>query len=301
EKMSNWSKPLCSISENLTPYLNLGCGQRFHLDWVNIDFTESGKGIIVHDLLQGIPYPDHSFDVVYHSHLLEHFPKSSAKPFLDECYRVLRPQGILRIAVPDLEQIARTYLLALEKAHFGVPEWIANYEWILLEMYDQTARNYSGGEMAAYLFSDTIPNQDFVLQRIGTEAKILIEMGRQLRQQSLSTPVATPQPLRFLKQIYRFLRYSAYRREATLRVLLGQEYEVLNIGRFRRSGEIHQWMYDRFSLTSLLHQCRFQQITQQAADTSAIPHWTNFNLDTEPDGSVYKPDSIYIEAIRPDL
>ncbi len=55
---------------------------------------------------QGIPFPDRSFDVVYHSHVLEHLSKSEASKFLKECSRVLRPQGVLRVVVPDLEEIA---------------------------------------------------------------------------------------------------------------------------------------------------------------------------------------------------
>lgn len=71
-------------------YLNLGCGDRFHPSWTNINFTSTGAGVIAHDLKQGIPYPDNYFDVVYHSHVLEHFPKDAAETFIRECDRVLR-------------------------------------------------------------------------------------------------------------------------------------------------------------------------------------------------------------------
>ena len=278
-------------------YLNLGCGRRFHPEWTNVDFTSTGEGVIAHNLTQGILFPDASFNVVYHSHLLEHFSKTAAESFLKECYRVLRPQGVLRLAVPDLEQIARTYLLALEQASVGDKQWTANYEWILLEMYDQTVRNYSGGDMAAYLFRENIPNKEFVLKRNGTEAKRLIEAGHQYKQkvqQSLEG-----QPKHLLKQIYRFFRYPEYRRESLLKIVLGQEYSTLQTGRFRQGGEVHQWMYDRYSLTVLLEKCGFQNIIQRTATESYIPGWVNFNLDTEPDGTVYKPDSIFVEAIKP--
>jgi predicted SAM-dependent methyltransferase len=278
-------------------YLNLGCGCRFHPEWTNIDFTSTGKGVIAHNLTQGILFPDVSFDVIYHSHLLEHFPKTAAESFLKECWRVLRPQGVLRLAVPDLEQIARTYLLALEQARLGSQEWAANYEWIVLEMYDQTVRNYSGGDMAAYLSKEHIPNKEFVLKRCGTEAKNLIEAGHLQRQNP--QPVPEAQPKRLLKQIYRFCRYSGYRQELLLKILLGQEYSALEIGRFRKNGEVHQWMYDCYSLSVLLEKCSFQDIIQRTAAESYIPGWVNFNLDTELDGTAYKPDSIYIEAIKP--
>jgi predicted SAM-dependent methyltransferase len=280
-------------------YLNLGCGHRFHADWVNVDFVSTGKGVIAYDLTQGIPFPNASFNVVYHSHLLEHFPKTEAGAFLRECCRVLRPQGILRVVVPDLEQIARSYLTALEKASTGSQKWAANYEWILLEMYDQSVRNQSGGEMAAYLYREHIPNKEFVLKRYGIEAKNLIEAGHLHRQQPQPVPVPESQPNPLVKQIYRFLRYPTYRQESLLKLLLGKEYSALKIGRFRQSGEVHQWMYDHYSLTLLLEQCGLENIVQCTATESYIPDWANFNLDTELDGTVYKPDSLFMEARKP--
>lgn len=280
-------------------YLNLGCGRRFHSAWTNVNFTSTGEGVIAHNLTQGIPFPDAFFDVVYHSHVLEHFPKIASESFLRECCRVLRPQGILRVVVPDLEQIARNYLIALEKANSGSQEWAANYEWMLLEMYDQTVRNDSGGEMAVYLFREHIPNLEFVLERYGTQAKNLIEAGQLGRQKPQPILVPERQPKRLLKHIYRFLRYSAYRQESLLELLLGKEYSALQIGRFRQSGEVHQWMYDRYSLALLLEQCGLENVVQRTATESYIPDWTSFNLDTELDSTVYKPDSLFMEAIKP--
>lgn len=107
--------------------------------------------MIAHNLTQGIPFPDNYFDVVYHSHVLEHFPTAQAEDFIKDCYRVLCPQGILRVVVPDLEAIARTYLHAFDKVNNGFIEWDDNYQWILLEMYDQTVRNQTGGEMVNFI------------------------------------------------------------------------------------------------------------------------------------------------------
>lgn len=278
--------------------LNLGCGHHFHPAWTNVDFVSSSEGVIAYNLTQGIPFPEASFDAVYHSHLLEHFSKSAAKFFLKECYRVLRPQGILRVVVPDLEQIVRTYLVAFEKASFGSQEWVANYEWILLEMYDQAVRNCSKGEMGVYLSRQQIPNQEFVIKRLGLEAKNLIVAGCQYLQQTQSIPIQESQAKRLLKHIYRFLRYPTYRRESLLKSLLGQEYKSLQIGRFRQSGEIHQWMYDRYSLTLLLEQCGFSAIVQRNATESYIPNWAGFYLDTELDGTVYRPGSLFMEAVK---
>lgn len=280
-------------------YLNLGCGYRFHPDWTNIDFVSTGQGVIAHNLNDGIPFPDSYFDVIYHSHVLEHFSKKEAELFLRECYRVLRPQGVLRVVVPDLEQIVRIYLTAIEKAISGLPEWAFNYEWISLEMYDQTVRNNPGGEMATYLYREDLPNQQFVLERWGREAKNLIEAASK---QSKKTDSVTKQEgifVKSLKNVYRFLRYPKYRRELFLQGILGKEYKLLQIGRFRQSGEVHQWMYDRYSLAVLLKKCGMENIVQRTARESYIADWHSFNLDTEPDGTIYKPDSLFMEAIKP--
>jgi predicted SAM-dependent methyltransferase len=121
--------------------LNLGCGNRFHPAWTNVDFVSTNSVVIAYDLNKGINYPDASYDVVYHSHLLEHFAKNDAERFISECFRVLRPGGIVRVAVPDLEKLAKIYLETLENACDGVTGQAANYEWIMLHLYDQTVRS----------------------------------------------------------------------------------------------------------------------------------------------------------------
>ncbi len=270
--------------------LNLGCGGRFHPSWTNIDFVSRDRAVIAHNLNHGIPFADATFNVVYHSHVLEHFSKTTASNFLQECYRVLRPQGILRVVVPDLEQIARTYLLALEKASSGCQEWARNYEWILLEMYDQTVRNKSGGEMTTYLRQENLVNEHFILDRCGIEAKNLIA--------TQTPPQTEPRAKVLLKQIYRFCRYANYRQDRLFKLLLGKEYTTWQIGQFRQNGEPHQWMYDRYSLALLLKQSGFRNILQRSPTQSYIANWDSFNLDTEPDGTVYKPDSLFMEAIK---
>jgi|WetSurSiteA1Bulk_404760.scaffolds.fasta_scaffold81403_3 SAM-dependent methyltransferase len=86
--------------------LNLACGQKTLPDYVNIDKYPLNTGVIVHDLLTGIPYEDNSIEEIYVSHFLEHLKvRHEAIPFLRECNRVLIPGGNLIIVTPDLEQI----------------------------------------------------------------------------------------------------------------------------------------------------------------------------------------------------
>jgi predicted SAM-dependent methyltransferase len=281
-------------------YLNLGCGSRFQPAWTNINFTSSSEGVIAHNLKQGIPFPDESFDVVYHSHVLEHFTRIEADPFIKECYRVLRPHGILRVVVPDLEEIAKMYLYCLEKAIDGSEESQQNYQWMLLEMYDQMVRNQPGGEMSRFLSNKDLSNQEFVIKRCGVEIKNIILAAQ--KQITFLKPVSEHSFNKFFKHIYRLLRYADYRHQEILKVMLSStELTALQLGQFRQGGEVHQWMYDRYSLSVLLENCGLKEIMRRTADESYISEWTSFNLDTESDGSIYKPDSIYMEGVKPVL
>ena len=90
--------------------LNLGCGTRFHPAWTNVDVRPVSPHVRICDVQKGLPFSDETFDVVYHSHLLEHLPREAALPFIKECYRVLRRGGIIRVAVPDLVAVPESAL-----------------------------------------------------------------------------------------------------------------------------------------------------------------------------------------------
>ncbi|HUS10197.1 MAG TPA: methyltransferase domain-containing protein [Pyrinomonadaceae bacterium] len=62
-----------------------------------------------HNLHHGIPLQDQTADFIYSSHFLEHLDRVSARRLLEECFRVLKEGGVLRIAVPDLEHAWKMY------------------------------------------------------------------------------------------------------------------------------------------------------------------------------------------------
>ena len=66
-----------------------------------------------------------------------------------ECHRVLRPGGIIRVVVPDLEGIAEAYLRGLAVVNAGGDSTL--YEWCRMELIDQAARTRSGGAMLPFL------------------------------------------------------------------------------------------------------------------------------------------------------
>ena len=198
------------------------------------------------------------------------------------------------MAVPDLECLARLYLEAIPKAAGGDTQWQHNYDWLMLELYDQTVRNRPGGGMIDYLKQDPLPNEHFLFERFGGEVRRIL--------QAIRTP-DRPKPalLPLSQKITRWL--SALPRRALMRGLrksLGPGgSDALEIGRFRLSGEVHELMYDRYSLARLLAQAGFLDLRRRDPAESLIPDWTSYHLDTDPDGSIYKPDSIYMEAVKP--
>ncbi len=271
--------------------LNFGCGSALHPEWINLDSSAAAPDVVAHDLRHALPFPSDSFDAAYGSHVLEHLEPDAASRLLRECNRILRPGGILRIVVPDLETIARLYLESLERAATGDVEAAFRYDWMMLELYDQVVRTKSGGNMATYLRRALGDNQArFVVSRIGDEAT----GGNPSRDQQRSS----------VSRMVRTFRsaVSAARRVvagACAVVVLGPEGgAALREGLFRRRGEVHQWMYDRFSLKRALEGAGFVEFRVRKAEESAIAGFARYGLETR-DGQERKPDSLYVEAIKP--
>jgi predicted SAM-dependent methyltransferase len=259
----------------MTALLNIGCGATFHPDWINLDSAPVSPKVRAHDIATGLPFADGHFQAVYASHVLEHLDPEAGMRLLRECLRVLRPGGIVRIVVPDLEAIARTYLESLEAAANGDRGAEARYDWMMLELYDQTVRTTSGGRMAAYLAGALDERQRrFIAERIGDEAVIAPQ------------PAPSRRPSR---------RLSA----ACLSFLLGSKRATaLEEARFRRSGELHRWMYDRFSLARALTRAGFTDTRKRSADESGIERFASFGLESVA-GRPRKPDSLYVEGRKP--
>lgn len=56
-----------------------------------------------------LPFPDNVFSLVYASHVLEHVPWFYTLDALREAWRVLKPQGVLEVWVPDLAYLFENY------------------------------------------------------------------------------------------------------------------------------------------------------------------------------------------------
>lgn len=274
-------------------YVNLGCGNRYHKDWLNLDSSAADPVLVKRaDLRHGIPLADESCDVVYHSHFLEHLTKIQASSFTRECHRVLKPNGIIRVATPNLEEIVKQYLHYLQLAAEGDKLAEANYDWMVIEMYDQCVRNRGGGEMMKYLAQPILQNEQFLKERIGPT---MLNMLRNYHGFYKSGSGDRAIPVNSLKiKLLNKWKALKYKTSMLIPGALNRK-----IGKFRLSGETHQWMHDRFSLSRLLLQSGFTSPTACQAYQSAIPDWKTYNLDTEVDGTIYKPDSFFMEARKP--
>ncbi len=89
-------------------YLHIGCGDNvLPKPFINID-NRKKKGVLN---LKAYPlrFKKNTFDLVYASHILEHFKKKQVLKVLVEWVRVLKPGGVLRISVPSFENLSKIY------------------------------------------------------------------------------------------------------------------------------------------------------------------------------------------------
>jgi SAM-dependent methyltransferase len=112
--------------------LNLGCGSTTPAGWQNVDYAVGARlmklpgfsainshlrlfdlnwapGIQIHDLRKPFPWHEASVDAIYSSHTFEHLTREQGRHFLREANRVLKPGGVLRLVVPDLDYIVSQY------------------------------------------------------------------------------------------------------------------------------------------------------------------------------------------------
>ncbi len=150
--------------------VNLGCGSVYHPDWVNLDSIPAGDLVRRWDIRRPLPFKAGEVDACYASHVLEHLPRSSAEDLLQECRRVLKPGGIIRLAVPDLEGIASAYLKSVHSVANGEAP-IQQHEWMTIELIDQMVRREGGGEMHRTLVAANNDQRKFIIGRIGAEAE----------------------------------------------------------------------------------------------------------------------------------
>tara|TARA_Y100000310_G_C20663623_1_gene806211 strand:- start:579 stop:1136 length:558 start_codon:yes stop_codon:yes gene_type:complete len=90
--------------------INMGCGHRnFGEDWIHIDGGNHNH--LDYNDITKLPYGTNEVDLIYASHVLEYFDREEVVDLLKEWYRVLKPNGIIRLAVPDFKEMAKLYYI----------------------------------------------------------------------------------------------------------------------------------------------------------------------------------------------
>ncbi|ORU93991.1 MAG: hypothetical protein A6F70_07250 [Cycloclasticus sp. symbiont of Bathymodiolus heckerae] len=89
--------------------LNLGCGEVNHPKFINIDGYPHANIHYVSRIDRLGMFADNAVDLIYASHCLEHFKYGEVDRVLDEWHRVIKPGGIIRLSVPDIDKLIDIY------------------------------------------------------------------------------------------------------------------------------------------------------------------------------------------------
>ena len=89
--------------------LNLGCWHRYIPGWVHIDLCDLPHIDYKSSIDDLSMFGDETVDVIYSSHSLEYFDRKQVGVVLKEWARVLKSDGVLRVAVPDFDALLSVY------------------------------------------------------------------------------------------------------------------------------------------------------------------------------------------------
>ncbi|WP_295388952.1 methyltransferase domain-containing protein [uncultured Thiodictyon sp.] len=291
--------------------LNLGCGGSLVTsdDWINLDYAPANASVQQADLLARLPLAAGSVAVVYSSHFIEHVPRSHVPGILGECFRVLRPGGVMRLVLPDIEEMCREYLARREASEHE------KADFVVVEMIDQCVRLTGGGELGQlyrrYAADPARHSEmiDYLRARNGEDLRprlspLRLEIGqpeeeRQGRSDgSLLTRLAHRSNR--LRTFPGRLRTRA--RHAWFEWLLQQlppTFRLQNVS-VASVGERHHWLWDLHQITQALQRAGFEQVERSQFNTSRVADFPFYPLDVDDEGRARKgAESMYVEASKP--
>lgn len=131
--------------------LHLGCGSNHFDGWIEVDLERSNRPEIVHDLRLGLPARPDTFRLIYSEHLFEHLLLADAQRLMRDCAAALRPGGVMRVAMPDLESLIGHY-----RGDWRAQAWIHEHGYDAMssaaEMLNTALRDW--GHQYVYDFVD---------------------------------------------------------------------------------------------------------------------------------------------------
>jgi predicted SAM-dependent methyltransferase len=106
--VSSWVSTLRSrsmiqdyVRDHSVRKLQLGAGATRLKDWLNTDISMD-NGLVYLDATKPFPMDGNSFHYVFSEHVIEHLTHEEGVGMLKETYRILAPNGKVRIATPNL-------------------------------------------------------------------------------------------------------------------------------------------------------------------------------------------------------
>jgi SAM-dependent methyltransferase len=118
--------------------LQIGAGENPLAGWLNTDLEPVSSAIIHLDALEPFPFADKLFDHIFSEHMIEHIPYRGGLSMLNECFRVLKPGGRIRIATPNIEQIAGLCSPELDDQQKAYVRWSMDH----LGLYEPRASEF---------------------------------------------------------------------------------------------------------------------------------------------------------------
>ncbi len=111
---------------NSSNYLNLGCGDSYNDNFINVDFYGNKNIDYGMDLRFPFKIETNSIDGVFSEHTFEHLSHLEVDNALSECYRILKSTAKIRIIVPDLS-------ILIERYCSNDDEWFQNWQNLVLK------------------------------------------------------------------------------------------------------------------------------------------------------------------------
>ncbi len=105
--------------------LHIGSGRNSLSGWLNADLSPSPVQLYL-DARKRFPFPDATFDLVFSEHMIEHITYAQGLHMLSECYRVLKPDGTIRVATPDLSFFVRLYREEKDELEYAYIKWMTD-------------------------------------------------------------------------------------------------------------------------------------------------------------------------------
>ena len=102
------------------------CGTNKLEGWINRDADC--------DITEPLPYRDNFADYAFCEHGLEHVSGPEALKFLDECYRILKPKGVLRICVPVQDRLTKEHGRDIVLGHGHLTVWSTTLLFRVMEL-----------------------------------------------------------------------------------------------------------------------------------------------------------------------